>query len=156
MAERVTRSSHYQHLILERSHSNEMMSSFCNEDSIYGRLNPFEYDEKLLDLEDELKREFWRVVDECLTERQKEVIKLYADGYTQMEIGKLLNINQSSVVKNFLGNTQYYKYVDEDGKKQTVKKTYGGTHKKLNKVIESDEKIIDILKRITELRAEKW
>lgn len=63
----------------ETACSNEMMEAFSNEASISNRLNPYMYDERLLDLEDQLKEEFWRVVDTLLTPRQKEVIKLYAD-----------------------------------------------------------------------------
>ena len=93
---RSNRSDHYQYLLLETACSNDMMEAFCNEDSISARLNPFEYNEDLIELEDRLKKEFWRVVDTLLTSRQREVMHLYADGYTQMEIAKMLNVNQSS------------------------------------------------------------
>jgi predicted DNA-binding protein YlxM (UPF0122 family) len=149
---RSTRSSKYQHLLVEKAYSNDMMESFCTEDSIQARLNPFEYNEELLDLEDELKKEFWRVVDTLLTPRQKEVIKYMADGYTQMEIAKVLNVNQSSVVKNFQGNTQYSK--DEEG--LDVKRQYGGSKKRLIKISEIDNKILDILDRISKVREQLW
>lgn len=38
-----------------------------------------------------------------LTERQREVVQLYADGYTQREIGGMLEMNQSSISR-ILGN----------------------------------------------------
>ena len=93
---RKNRSDHYQYILLETACSNDMMEAFCNEDSISARLNPFEYNEDLIELEEQLKKEFWRVVDTLLTSRQREVIRLYADGYTQMEIAKVLGVNQSS------------------------------------------------------------
>lgn len=123
-----------------------MMEAFCNEDSISARLNPFEYNEELIELEEQLKKEFWRVVDTLLTPRQREVIRLYADGYTQMEIAKMLNVNQSSITKSLNGNVDY----------KNGKKVYGGARKKIRKIIESDEKIKDILKRMSDCREEKW
>lgn len=143
---RQTRSDRYQWLLLETVCSNDMMEAFSNEDSIYSRLNPFEYNEDLLKLEDQLKVEFWRVVDTLLTDRQREVIRLYADGYTQMEIAKKLNVNQSSITKSLNGNVDY----------KNGKRVYGGTRKKIRKIIESDEKIKDILQKMDEIRASKW
>lgn len=146
MEKRKNRSDSYQWILLETACSNEMMAAFCNEDSIYNRLNPYNYDEDLLKLEDELKVEFWRIVDTLLTPRQKEVIRLYADGYTQMEIAKMLNVNQSSITKSLNGNVDY----------KNGKKIYGGARKKIKKIIEGDEKIKDILQRMSEIRLEKW
>jgi DNA-binding CsgD family transcriptional regulator len=145
-AERKSRSDHYQFLILELSCSNEMMEAFTNGDSIYNRLNPFKYDEEVLLLEEQLRVEFWRIVDTMLTPRQKQVIRLYADGYTQMEIAKMLNVNQSSITKSLNGNVDY----------SVGRKSYGGSTKKIKKIVETDEKIQAILKRIGEIKEEKW
>ena len=143
---RKNRSDKYQWVLLETVCSNDMMESFCNEDGIYNRLNPFGYDEELLRLEDQLKEEFWRVVDTLLTPRQREVIRLYADGYTQMEIAKMLNVNQSSITKSLNGNVDY----------KNGKKVYGGARKKIRKIIENDVKIRDILQEMREIRENKW
>ena len=123
-----------------------MLESFCNEDSISARLNPFDYNENLIELEDQLKKEFWRVVDTLLTPRQREVIRLYADGYTQMEIAKMLNVNQSSITKSLNGNVDY----------KNGKKIYGGARKKIRKIIENDEKIKEILAEMQACKDEKW
>ena|SRR5579859_1737854 len=146
MEKRGTRSSKYQYLLLESAYSNDMMESFCNEDSISSRLNPFEYSERLIDLEDQLKREFWRIVDTMLTKRQKEIVRLSAEGLTQSEIAKKLDINQSSVSKCLLGNTLYHK----------SKSIYGGAKRKIQKIIETDDKIKEILQKMMEVRNEKW
>jgi predicted DNA-binding protein YlxM (UPF0122 family) len=143
---RSNRSDHYQYLLLETACSNDMMEAFCNEDSIQARLNPFEYNETLIDLEDRLKKEFWRVVDTLLTDRQRDVIRLYADGYTQMEIAKKLNVNRSSITKSLNGNVDY----------KNGKTIYGGTKKKLKKIMETDNKIKEILHQIQLVRDEKW
>jgi DNA-binding CsgD family transcriptional regulator len=143
---RKNRSDSYQWILLETVCSNDMMEAFCNEDSISARLNPFEYNEDLIELEEQLKKEFWRVVDTLLTSRQREVIRLYADGYTQMEIAKMLNVNQSSITKSLNGNVDY----------KNGKRIYGGAKKKLNKIIQSDERIMEILRMIANVREEKW
>lgn len=146
MNKRQNRSDRYQWVLLETVCSNEMLESFCNEDSISARLNPFDYNENLIELEEQLKKEFWRVVDTLLTPRQREVIRLYADGYTQMEIAKMLNVNQSSITKSLNGNVDY----------KNGKKIYGGARKKIRKIIENDQAIKDILQKIQEVRDEKW
>lgn len=146
MNKRQNRSDRYQWVLLETVCSNDMMEAFCNEDSISARLNPFEYNEDLIELEEQLKKEFWRVVDTLLTSRQREVIRLYADGYTQMEIAKMLNVNQSSITKSLNGNVDY----------KNGKKIYGGARKKIRKIIENDDKIKDILAKMAECRDSKW
>jgi predicted DNA-binding protein YlxM (UPF0122 family) len=149
MRDRNVRSQAYQSLFCETTYSHEMLSSFSNEESISARLNPFEYDERLIELEEELKVAFWKIVNEQLTDRQKDVIKLYADGYTQCEIARKLNVNQSSITKSLNGNADY-----RAGKAH--KRSFGGSKKKLNRIIDTDEKIIEILRKMAELRSEKW
>ena len=140
-----TRSAGYQHILLEIAFSNEMMEPFSNESSISNRLCPFAYDESVLELEDKLKVAFWRIVEQ-LTPRQKEIIKLSNNGLTQMEIAKKLKVNQSSITKSIHGNVDYKK----------GKKSYGGAVKKMKQIAEKDEEIKDILRKISELRMEKW
>lgn len=146
MERRKNRSDKYQWVLLETVCSNDMMEAFCNEDSISARLNPFEYNEDLIELEEQLNREFWRIVDNLLTKRQREVIRLYADGYTQMEIAKMLNVNQSSITKSLNGNVDY----------KNGKKIYGGARKKIRKIVENDEIIKGILAKMRDLREERW
>lgn len=146
MEKRKNRSDSYQYVLLETVCSNDMMEAFSNNDSISARLNPFQYNEDLLELEDQLKKEFWRVINTLLTPRQKEVIKLYSDGYTQMEIAKMLNVNQSSITKSLNGNVDY----------KNGKRIYGGAKKKIKKIIENDDKIKEILNKMSELREDRW
>jgi predicted transcriptional regulator len=147
MNKRRNRSDKYRYILLETACSNDMMESFCNEESIYNRLTGgFIYDERMLELEDRLKKEFWRVVDTLLTCRRREVIRLYADGYTRMEIAKMLNVNQSSITKSLNGNVDY----------KNGKKIYGGARKKIKKIIELDDTIKGILQEMSELRENIW
>jgi DNA-binding CsgD family transcriptional regulator len=125
-----------------------MLEAFPNEDSIQARLNPHDnYDEKLLELEDQLKDRFWNIVNTLLTKRQKRVIMLLAEGKTQMEIAKILNVNQSSITKNLNGNSEYH---------NGIKTSYGGSKKKLRKLAEEDPEVIAILNQIREIKDNKW
>lgn len=146
MNKRRNRSDSYQHVLLESSFSNEMLEAFSNEDSIYYKLNPFHYDEEVMDLEEELKAELWRVIRTQLTERQCEVLEMSADGFTQMEIAKKLNVNQSSITKSINGNVDY----------KNGRRTYGGAKRKLMKIIENDEKIKELFEKLRELREPKY
>lgn len=143
---RKNRSDSYQYLLLETTCSNEMMEAFSNEDSIHSRLNPFAYNEELLLLEDQLKEEFWRLVEDLLTDRQKAVLKLASEGLTQMEIAKKLKVNQSSITKSLNGNVDY----------KNGRRTYGGSKRKILKLIENDDKIKNILAKMSEIRELKW
>ena len=127
-------------------YSHDMLSGFSNDDSISTRLCPYQYDERVLDLQDKLKDEFWRVVDEALTERQGQVIKLIGNGKTQQEVAKAMDCNQSSINKSLHGN----------GKTQGAVPSYGGSEKKLREACLADPKIIEILNKISEIRAERW
>lgn len=155
MEKRDNRSNHYQHLFAESSYSNEMMESFPNELSLYNRLNPFEYSEELMDLEEELRIEFWRIV-ETLTDRQKAVLTLRAEGKTQMEIAKMLNVNQSSITKSINGNVDYKQTNGKDSMSNKKAKSYGGSLKKLRRLLEQDPRVQEILAKIAQVRSEKW
>jgi DNA-directed RNA polymerase specialized sigma subunit len=143
--ERKNRSEKYQFLLLETACSAEMMEAFSNSESIEHRLNPFKYDEEIEELYDQLKEAFWNIVDNNLTTRQKQVIKLYCQNKTQTEIAKELGVNQSSITKSINGNVDY----------KNGRRCYGGATRKVVKLVESDENIKRILKRIMELKEEK-
>lgn len=148
------RSAAYQHLYTEILVSSDMMEGYSNDESVYKRLNPHEYNEKISELEEELRVEFWRVVEECLTPRQKEVLILTTvEHLTQMECAKILGVNQSSITKSLNGNVDYSKKGKDGSKKRTI---YGGSLKKIRKAVEDDETIKEILYKISELREESW
>lgn len=100
-----TRSSAYQWILVERCYSSEMMGSFSNDDGIHKKLNPFDYNEDILVLEDQLKERFWEIINEHLTDRQREIVDLLKEGKTQMETATKLGINQSSITKCISGDT---------------------------------------------------
>lgn len=153
---RKTRSSAYQNLFCETSCPNEMLESFSNEESVYKRLNPFSYNDDIAELEEMLRKEFWRIVDTQLTERQKIVLKLAAQGSTQMEIAKILNVNQSSITKSLNGNVDYSKCDKKNSDNNKNKVSYGGSKKRLRKLLSEDKKIQEILLKIADLRGETF
>lgn len=91
------RSDKYQSFYCELLFSNDMMADFSENAGLAASFNDEEraiLKEELLDLKEQLRTEFWRLVDEELTERQRSVMKLYAEGYTQCEIARKLSVNQ--------------------------------------------------------------
>lgn len=135
------RSDHYQPIICEMPCSNEILSDVADGAGISIQLNPFGYSEELAELKDQLKIEMWRLINEELTDRQAEVINLSSKGFTQTEIAKQLGINQSSITKSIRGNCDY----------RNGKRIYGGASKKLKKLADKDEKIKNLLNRISEI-----
>ena len=138
------RSDRYQWIIIESPCSPEMLTEFSDAQGVTGLLNSMTHSEELLDLQEQLMSEFWRIVDTQLTSRQREVLRLYAQGKTQIEIAKMLNVNQSSITKSINGNCDY----------RNGKKIYGGARKKLRRIADRDQKIQTILKRIAEIKSD--
>jgi predicted DNA-binding protein YlxM (UPF0122 family) len=137
------RSDRYQWVLVESPCSPEMLTEVADSEGIGAQLNPYGYNEEELKLKDQLKAAFWRIVNTKLTTRQKEVITLYCDGYTQTEIAKMLNVNQSSITKSINGNCDY---------RNDKKKIYGGSKRKIQKISEQDEEIQLILNKLKEVQ----
>lgn len=119
----------------------EAIIEFSESQGMAGYLNHSEYNEELYELKEQLKKAFWRIINSELTPRQREVIKLTAQGMTQTEIAKILHVNQSSITKSLNGNCDY----------KNGKRVYGGAKKKLRRIAANDQEINDILERIAEI-----
>jgi DNA-binding CsgD family transcriptional regulator len=143
MGKKANRSNGYQHLFTEQPYSNEMMAEFSEAQGMVENYKP-EDKESLLDLRVALRKEFWRLAKENLTARQFQVIELMAMGYTQIEIAKQLNVNQSSITKSLNGNCDY----------RNGKKIYGGAKKKLRKLADKDFRIQSIIGQIAEIHSQ--
>jgi len=141
MDKRKNRSDSYQHFIAEICTSPDILTEISDQRSILSNLNPYAYNEELLELQDRLKEAYWRIIDTKLTPRQREVIHLCKEGFTQCEIAKTLNVNQSSITKSIHGNCDY----------KNGKRVYGGAKKKLQKIASEDEEIQELIRRIAEL-----
>lgn len=138
-----TRSAKYQPIIVELSCDPETLAEHSDIQGVTGMLNSNAHSEELLDLQEQLLVEFWRIVD-TLTPRQSQVLKLYAQGLTQIEIAKHLNVNQSSITKSINGNCDY----------RNGKKIYGGAKKKLQRIAAKDPVIQGIFRRMAEIKSE--
>ena len=138
------RSDRYQHILVESSCSPDMLTEFSDARGITGMLNSGVYNEDLLDLKEQLVAAFWRIIRTKLTPRQCEVIELYAQGLTQTEIAKRLNVNQSSITKSINGNCDY----------RNGKKIYGGAKKKLRRIAAQDPEIQSILQQMGEIQSD--
>jgi len=138
------RSDKYQHVLIELLCDPCLLVEISESRGMPGLLNYSSYNEELYDLKDKLNAAFWRIIKTELTDRQCEVIELYADGYTQTEIAKKLGVNQSSITKSINGNCDY----------KNGKRVYGGAKKKLRKIADSDEEIQNLLARIAEIYSE--
>ena len=136
------RSDIYQPMYTELPHSNEMMAEFSNTQGLVENYSP-EDKERLLDLREQLAVEARRLIKEHLTDRQREVVELCVEGYTQIEIAKKLNVNQSSVTKSLNGNCDY----------RNGRRVYGGSKRKMRKLSENDDKIKEILAEIAEIHS---
>lgn len=139
-----TRSAKYQPFIVEIPFSSDMLAERSDAQGITGMLNSSMHSEELLDLQEQLMTEFWRIVDTQLTPRQSQVLHLYAQGLTQIEIAKHLDVNQSSITKSINGNCDY----------RNGKKIYGGAKKKLQRIASKDLVIQALFKRIAEIKQE--
>lgn len=135
------RSNGYQWIIQEFPEAPDVLTQYSDSKGLSSNLNSTLNKEELFDLKDQLKLAQWRIIDSVLTKRQRQVLKLYADGYTQMDIAKILKVNQSSITKSINGNCDY----------RNGKKIYGGAKKKLKRAAAKDPEIQKILKRMIEL-----
>lgn len=138
------RSNKYQYLLLETPFSADMITEFSDGQGLSGILNAAKYNEELLDLKEQLLSAFWRIIDTQLTPRQRQVLRLFAKGRTQIEIAKELNVNQSSITKSISGNVDY----------RNGKKVYGGAKKKIKRIADTDPEVIEIFRRMAEIKAE--
>ena len=138
-----TRSSIYQWLYNEVAVASEILDVYSSSDAVFRRLNPFQYSEEVLELEDQLREEFWRVLRDNLTPKQLRMVELLAEGKTQTETSRELSCNQSSITKNLKGS----KEIGPDGRIIN-----GGIVKKIRAIVKDDERINEILRQIAELR----
>lgn len=136
------RSDQYQPLFQESTTSPDVLTELSNSRGMNCLLNGDSYNECLMELKEKLRLALWRLVDTKLTARQREVLHLHVDGYTQTEIAKRLGVNQSSITKSIHGNCDY----------KNGKRMYGGAKKKLKKLSMLDPEIIMILSQIADLQ----
>jgi predicted DNA-binding protein YlxM (UPF0122 family) len=155
MPDRTTnRSNAYQPNLLEISVNPNILGDLSSAQGMTFKMQPFDYNEQLLDLKEELKKRMWEIIEKGVTKRQIEVLKLYIQGYTQSECAQLLNINQTSIHKILQGNLDYRSKNDENNRAYRLKKNkrrYGGVIKKIRRLCKEDPTIQRILNDIAEI-----
>ena len=118
-----------------------LMGNFRESDSLYDI--GYAKTDELLDLVDELNLKIKDIIENKLTERQKEVMTLlYYDGLTQTEVALRLGLCQPTIHKTTSGNLDY-----KNGGKR-----YGGALKKIKKICDEDPEIVHILTRIHDIK----
>jgi len=139
------KSDKYQHKILEIPVEPDVLHNFSTDDGLTGHLDKIESSEEMDALKQSLLDEIKSIINNDLTVRQRQVIKLRLLGHTQSDIGEQLDICQTTVHKVIEGNIDY----------SNNKKRYGGVIKKLKKICTSNENIQDILLKIEELKRDQ-
>lgn len=163
MPKKRNRSDSYQYKIVEIAVDPNVLSDFPHVDSLGSQLNLAKYSEEFYLLKKELMTEVLRIINTCLTERQREVVLLRLKGKTQTQIAEELGIHQTTVHKILSGNLDYrycnnINKLGNNGKKKggsnnrSEPKRYGGVERKLKKLCFKDEKIIEILDKMEYLR----
>ena len=129
------------HSFIEISIDPNLLNNFANEDSMTAYFTSYASSEEFQELKLELFEEVMSIIEHCLTDKQREVIKMtYLEGKTQNEISIELGKHQTTIHKILQGNIDY----------NNQKKRYGGALKKIRKLCANSEKIQDILKRMRE------
>ncbi len=117
--------------------STAQLKSYPQSQSIQTILEENQLDDRIVELKDTIISRIRELIDQYCTTHQQTIIKLYCEGYTTREIGKLLN-RQKNVVHACLygtGNT-------------AVTYGRGGVIRKLRKLAKNDTMIQSCLLKI--------
>lgn len=142
MACKRNKSDSYQHKIVEITVDPVVLNDFPINNGLGAQMNLAKCSEEFYDLKERLMKEILRIIRNDLTERQAEVVTLRLEGKTQIQIADQLGIHQTTVHKLLMGNIDY-----ANGKKR-----YGGAIKKLKKICAKDKTVLEILRKMEELR----
>lgn len=130
---------------IEISIDPNLLNNFSNEEGIGAYLSSFGATEEFQKLKIELLQEVMSIINHCLTEKQREVIKMtYLEGKTQNEISIELGKHQTTIHKILQGNIDY----------NNQKKRYGGALKKIRKLCANNTRVQEILNRMREQHRE--
>ena len=126
------------HSYIELSMDPHLLNNFSNEEGLEAFLISHSCSEEFRSLRAELLKEVMKIINSCLTKKQKAVMRMtYFEGKTQDEISAELGKNQSTISKSLKGNLDY-----------NNQKRYGGAIKKIKRLCAESEKINNILARM--------
>ena len=122
-----------------------LLNNFSTEEGIGAYFNSCATSEEFQILRAELLKEVIYIIDNNLTEKQREVMYMtYMQGKTQNEISVELGRHQTAIHKTLKGNIDY----------GNNKKRYGGALKKIRKLCRKNDKIQNILIKMREKHEE--
>ena len=148
-----SRSSKYQSTLLEISYDPVLLFDYSDSKGYGSHLDNEERADELKGLREELAKAMWDLIKKQMTDRQIEVLTLlFHERLTQVEAASKLKLNQSSINKILNGNKDYS--VNKNNSIDKNKKSYGGSIKKIRKLIMQDKDIQEILLKIGELQNE--
>ena len=136
---RESRSAKYQYIFNELQVDEVSMLNYFNEDGLHYN---GEYNEIIMDLQEDYNKRLWVLLRENLTENQLICTEALAEGLTQDELAKKLGLNQSSINKTMWGNVVY-------GDGEPVH--YGGVRRKMQAIAKDDEELMRIKLKILDL-----
>lgn len=142
MAKKRNKSDSYQYRIIEIAIDPHILSDFSSEDGLGAQLGQAGHSEEVQELRDKLMDEVRRLIRTSLTERQMQVVAMFLQGKTQIQIADELGICQTTVHKTLRGNIDY----------RNGAARYGGAIKKLQKLCAKDSKVLKLLDQIEEVR----
>lgn len=129
------------HNYVEISIDPNLLSNFSNEEGMEAFLLSHSSSEEFQKLKQDLLEEVMNIINNCLTDKQKEVMRMtYLEGKTQNEISSELGKHQTTIHKILQGNIDY----------NNQKKRYGGALKKIRKLCANSKKIQNILDQMRE------
>jgi predicted DNA-binding protein YlxM (UPF0122 family) len=118
-----------------------LLNNFSTEEGIGAFFNSCSTSEEFQQLKTELIKEVMYIIENCLTDKQREIMKMtYLEGKTQNEISIELGRHQTAIHKALKGNIDY----GNSGKR------YGGALKKIRKLCQKNEKVQSILVKMRE------
>ena len=132
------------HNYVEISIDPHLLNNFSNEEGMACFLEAYSCSEEFQKLKHDLLKEVMHIVEHCLTDKQREVMKMtYLEGKTQNDISSELGKHQTTIHKILQGNIDY----------NNQKKRYGGALKKIRKLCINNKKIQKILALMKEQTA---
>ena len=124
------------HNYVEISIDPHLLNNISNEEGIGAFLTNQSCSEEFQKLKNELLEEVLFIINNNLTSKQKEVMKMtYLEGKTQHEISFELGKHQTTIHKILQGNIDY----------NNQKKRYGGALKKIKRLCANNKRIKQIL-----------
>jgi hypothetical protein len=125
----------------------EICNIVSNEESLYYRLDPYTYNEDILDLIEQRNIRLWEVAKKTLSVHKFLILKLYCDGYTQKEVAKMVDRSQGAIKHQLGGGMCQSKY-----KGKICRYRQKGIYEYLKPALEQDKEFQRLIKEIQDKR----